>query len=152
MSTGPFLSVVGHSDGASVAVMPGDDLVADHGKVSLKVQVQCPNWIDVNRVQVFFNGRPNAEQNYTRATAPDLFGTGNEVVRFNASLDLNLDQDAHIIVATIGDEMTMQNVMGSRNGRRPPVAVSNPIFVDVDGNGFQHNSDLLDLPLPGLGD
>jgi hypothetical protein len=31
---------------------------------------------------------------------------------------------------------------------RSPIAVSNPIFVDVDGNGFQHNGDELGLPLP----
>ncbi|MDB4793318.1 hypothetical protein OAG75_01605 [bacterium] len=46
----------------------------------------------------------------------------------------------------------MENVMGGRYGRRAPMAVSNPIFVDVDGNGFQHNFDKLDLPLPGADD
>jgi len=28
------------------------------------------------------------------------------------------------------------------------VAVANPIFIDVDGNGFEPNGDLLDLPIP----
>jgi len=46
----------------------------------------------------------------------------------------------------------MENVMGGRYGRRAPIAVSNPIFVDVDGNGFQHNADELDLSLPGAED
>ncbi|MCH2596572.1 MAG: hypothetical protein MKZ95_12320 [Pirellulales bacterium] len=31
-----------------------------------------------------------------------------------------------------------------------PVAVSNPIFVDTQDNGFQANGDMLDLPLPVL--
>jgi hypothetical protein len=53
-----------------------------------------------------------------------------------------------VIVATIGEGMTMEKVMGRRYGSRPPIAVSNPIFVDVDGNGFQHNGDELGLQLP----
>lgn len=29
-----------------------------------------------------------------------------------------------------------------------PVAVANPIFVDIDGDGFEPNGDMLGLPLP----
>jgi hypothetical protein len=64
-------------------------------------------------------------------------------------LNLSLESDAHLIVATIGEGMTMERVMGRRFGNGPPVAVSNPIFVDVDGDGFQANGDDLGLPLPG---
>ena len=70
------------------------------------------------------------------------------VSKFDSSLSLTLEHDAHVIVATIGEGMTMEKVMGRRYGSRPPIAVSNPIFVDVDGNGFQHNGDELGLPLP----
>ena len=48
--------------------------------------------------------------------------------------------------------MTLERVMGQRFGTRPPIAVSNPIFVDVDGNGFQPNGDELGLPLPRTGE
>jgi len=72
-----------------------------------------------------------------------------DVRKFDASLKLSLEQDAHVIVAAIGEGMTMERVMGRRFGSRPPIAVSNPIFVDVDGNGFQPNGDELGLPLPG---
>ena len=116
--------------------------------MTLKVSVQCPNWLDVNRVQVFINGRPSEQHNYTRKNSPDLFGDLDAVRKFDSSLNLTLDHDAHVIVATIGEGMTMEKVMGRRYGRRPPIAVSNPIFVDVDGNGFQHNGDELGLPLP----
>ena len=30
----------------------------------------------------------------------------------------------------------------------PPLAYNNPIFVDVDGNGFKANGDLLGFDLP----
>lgn len=148
MSNGPFLSVSGVTEDCPDAAIPGDDLASKNGKVLLKVSVQCPNWLDVNRVQVFINGRPSEQHNYTRKNSQELFGDGDAVVKFDSSLNLTLDDDAHVIVATIGEEMTMENVMGQRYGRRAPIAVSNPIFVDVDGNGFQHNGDELGLPLP----
>jgi hypothetical protein len=148
MSTGPFLSVTGQSNSSPGLAIPGDSLVATDGKVTLKVTVQCPNWLDVNRVQVFINGQPSEKHNYTRRESPELFGKIDAVQKFDSSFDLSIDRDAHLIVATIGEGMTMEKVMGTRYGKRPPIAVSNPIFVDFDGNGFQHNSDELGLPLP----
>ena len=150
MSTGPFLSVSGASDSNEHSVMPGDDLRAENGKVTLKVRVQCPNWLDVNRVQVFINGRPDERHNYTRRNSPKLFGSLNDVQKFHATLNLGLSEDAHVIVAAIGEGLTMERVMGQRFGNRPPIAVCNPIYVDIDGNGFQPNGDELGLPLPGV--
>ena len=148
LSTGPFLSVVGQTSSTSTAVLPGDELSAVDKKVALKVSVQCPNWLDVNRVQVFINGRPSDEHNYTRKNSPEMFGALKDVRKFDSTIRLRLGQDAHLIVATIGEGMTMEKIMGTRYGRRPPIAVSNPIFVDVDGNGFQPNGDDLGLQLP----
>jgi hypothetical protein len=148
MSTGPFLSVSGSSGSSPDPAIPGDDLIAADGDVTLKVSVQCPNWMDVNRVQIFINGRPSEKHNYTRKLSPHLFRGFDAVFKFDSSLSLTLDRDAHVIVAAIGEGMTMERVMGQRFGRRPPIAVSNPIFVDVDGNGFQPNGDELGLPLP----
>ena len=149
MSTGPFLSVAADSDSSERPAIPGDDLRSDSGHVTLKVSVQCPNWLDVNRVQLFINGRPSPQHNYTRKVSPERFTTANDVRKFDSSIDVNLSHDAHLIVATIGEGMTMQKVMGKRYGTQPPIAVSNPIFVDVDGSGFQSNGDELGLPLPG---
>lgn len=148
MSTGPFLSVTGQSDSSPDLAIPGDTLAAPDGKVQLSVTVQCPNWLDVNRVQVFINGQPSDKHNYTRRESPELFGKLNAVQKFKSTFDLSIDRDAHLIVATIGEGMTMEKVMGRRYGKRPPIAVSNPIYVDFDGNGFQHNNDELGLPLP----
>lgn len=149
MSTGPFLSVTGQSGAKPDTALPGDSLAATDGKVTLKVTVQCPNWLDVNRVQVFVNGQPSKKHNYTRRESPKLFGKIDAVKKFDSSIDVLIDRDSHLIVATIGEGMTMEKVMGTRYGKRPPIAVSNPIFVDFDGNGFKHNEDDLGLPLPG---
>jgi hypothetical protein len=37
---------------------------------------------------------------------------------------------------------------GSPAAAHEPTAVTNPIYVDVDGDGFQANKDTLDHPLP----
>ncbi len=150
MSTGPYLSVKGVSKTHDKLALPGDDLIAKDGKASFQVSVQCPDWIDVNRVQVFINGRASKKHNYTRRTAPELFGDLESVQKFKATINVELEKDAHIIIATIGEGLTMEKIMGS--GKRAPIAVANPIFVDVDGKGFQHNHDDLGLPLPGADD
>jgi hypothetical protein len=148
MTTGPFMEVRlrAAEAGPHAAGIMGDDVVAPGGKAELHVRVQCPNWMDVNRVQVFVNGRPAEELNFTRRTHAGHFSDG--VVKFDERIPLALEQDAHVIVAAIGEGLDLKAVYGEQFGNRPPVAVSNPIFVDVDGEGFKPNGDLLGLPLP----
>ena len=144
MTTGPYLEVTASSGDATA--IAGDDLKATDNKVSLKVRVQCPNWFDINRVQVVINGRMSADHNFTRRTTAGKFDNG--VVKFDETIEVELEQDAHIIVATIGDGLKLGPVMGPDHGEDVPVALTNPIFVDVDGDGFTPNGDLLDLPFP----
>ena len=150
VSTGPFLEVgltaVGEKGSKKKTFIPGENMPLPMGKCELQVRVQCPNWLDVNRVQVFLNGRPEKTLNFTRRTTPERFQ--NDVVKFDATLSLELKEDTHVIVATIGEEGRVGRVMGPQWGMLPPTAVSNPIFVDVDGGGFKANGDLLDVPLP----
>jgi hypothetical protein len=149
MTTGPFLEVkltpAPENRQAEYAI-PGDLVAAPDGKCKLSIRVQCPNWFDVNRVQVFLNGRPEKSLNFTRRERGEFFR--NDVVKFEATMALELTTDAHIIVATIGEGMSIGRVMGPQWGSQPPCAVANPIFVDVDGNGFHANGDLLDVPIP----
>jgi hypothetical protein len=148
MTNGPFLEVkaVGARGGAEATVGPGDGLVDDDGGVSLRVRVQCPNWFDVDRVQVFVNGRADPALNVTRRERPEAFSR--DVVRFSQEIPVKLDRDAHLIVATIGEGSSLGTVMGPEHAADKPVAVANPIFVDVGGDGFTANGDLLGLPIP----
>lgn len=145
MTTGPFLEV-GITEGAEQTgrmAIAGDDINGNsHG---LYVRVQCPNWFDINRVQIFANGRALAGANFTRRTHPNLFHQ--DAVRFEHMFQLpKFDVDTHIIVATIGEGLQLGRVMGPEQGKLPPVAVSNPIFIDVDSNGFVPNGDDLGVP------
>jgi hypothetical protein len=149
MSSGPFLEVklrAGDSQGSEA--IPGEDLTARDGRATLKVRVQCPNWFDVDRVQVFLNGRPADQLNFTRRSSPDRFSGA--TVRFEQEIPLRLERDTHVIVAAIGEHSGLGAVMGPEHADDRPVAVSNPIFVDVDGGGFKPNGDPLgELPVKG---
>ncbi|MHC5543494.1 CehA/McbA family metallohydrolase, partial [Singulisphaera rosea] len=121
-------------------------LAISGGKASVRVRVQCPNWFDVDRVQVFVNGRAVESLNFTREKNSDRFST--EVVKFEQDIPFTLEKDAHVIVAAIGEHSKLGPVMGPDHEKDLPVAVSNPIFVDVDGGGFTPNKDTLDAKLP----
>jgi hypothetical protein len=142
MTTGPFLEVVLRPDGESAqAAGPGDSLAVPGGKARLRVRVQCPNWFDVDRVQVFINGHPDEQLNFTRKATPDRFASS--TVKFDQELTLMLKGDAHLIVAAIGEQSKLGPVMGPDHAADLPVAVSNPIYVDSDGGGFKACGDTL---------
>jgi len=148
MTNGPFLAVklAAAAGGTALAAGPGDEVADDDGAVSLDVRVQCPNWLDVDRVQVFVNGRPVPEANFTRRENGGLFSNG--VVKFAHAFPLRLERDAHVIVAAIGEGSKLGVVMGPEHAEDRPVAVTNPMFVDAGGDGFVANGDLLGLPIP----
>ena len=141
LSTGPFLEVE-TEDG----VIAGGETKAK-GSIELKVRVQCTDWIDIDRVQVLVNGRQIPELNFTRAKNAGMFKDG--VVKFDRTVKVPLKEDAHLIVVAYGENFNLKTGYGtSAQAGIKPCAYNNPIFVDVDGGGFQPNGDLLDYPLP----
>lgn len=146
MSNGPFLEVKLGAGGSANVASPGDDLAVAGGQATLKVRVQCPNWFDVDRVQVFLNGRPVETLNFTRQATSGRFSDA--IVKFDQEIPLHLERDTHVIVAAIGERSKLGPVMGPDHANDLPVAVSNPIFLDVDGGGFKPNHDSLgELPV-----
>ncbi|QDV75167.1 CehA/McbA family metallohydrolase [Botrimarina mediterranea] len=159
VSNGPFMSVTARSAAQDRRALPGDDLRTKDGKATLRIVVRCPNWMEINRVQLFINGRPDPEHNYTVRSHGDWFGRGTEV--FDREIEVELEEDAHLVVACCGEGRSIGPMYGvpegkTEWGRGMPVAVANPVFVDtngdVDGDGvvFEPNGDDLGLPLPRL--
>ncbi len=145
LSTGPFLEV--RTQNGKIA---GDDDRAI-GDIDLNVRVQCTDWMDIDRVQVLVNSRPDPKLNFTRATHPQMFKDG--VVKFEEKIHIPLQHDAHLIVVAIdedGDEKTCYGT--SSYAKIHPCAYNNPIYVDADGHGFTPNGDTLgfELPVGGL--
>ena len=143
LTTGPFLLV--STPGGD---RPGATVRAAGSSVTLKVSVQCTDWIDIDRVQVLVNGRAPAALNFTRATHPAFFKEG--VLKFEREIQVPLQEDAHLIVVACSEQTTLQTGYGSSSqSANRPLAYNNPLFVDVDGNGFQPNGDSLGFPHPG---
>jgi len=140
ITNGPFLEVT-TADG-----LPIGSHVISAGSIALKVRVQAPNWIEVNRVQILVNGRPRPEDNYTKATHPRMFRSG--TVRFDETLTVRLQEDAHLIVVATGEGADLKKGWGRNpQGAMQPIAYTNPIYVDIDGKGFQPNGDTLGHPI-----
>jgi len=140
ISNGPFLEVE-TADG-----LPIGSTVHAEGYVDLKIRVQAANWVDVNRVQVLVNGRQPEEYNFTGAGD---FHDG--VLRFEKTVRVKLQEDAHLIVAAVGEGADLSKGWGRNvQGQMIPAAYTNPIFVDVDRDGFEANGDTLGYDLPSV--
>ena len=141
LTTGPYLEVE-TGDG----ILAGGHARATN-EVELKVRVQCSSWLDIDRVQVLVNGKAEPSLNFTRKSHPKWFS--DKVVKFDRSITVPLDEDAHLIVVAYGENFTLRKGFGSSaQSSSKPCAYNNPIFVDLDGNGFTHNGDTLGYPLP----
>jgi hypothetical protein len=147
MSNAPFLEASFRESGSDAApVISGNDLNATSKKVSAAIKVQCANWFDIDTVMVLVNGRRTDSLTFTRDSHPDLFSK--DTVRFQHSLEVELKADAHLIVLTGHRTQLLGDVVGPMWGTQHPTALTNPVFVDVAGDGFTANKDTLDLPLP----
>jgi hypothetical protein len=118
VSNGPFVTTL-----AEGRAGPGDFLPANHGRVSLRVDVRAPPWMDVRRADVFVNGE--------RVASVPARGT-TDAVRIDWRTSLRIAKDSWIVVVARGDR-PMQRVMP--NTQAAPFAFTNPIFVDADGDG-----------------
>lgn len=141
LTSGPYLEVM-----AEDGTIAGGYTRAS-GSIKLKVKVQCTDWIDIDRVQVLVNGRQRPDLNFTRKSHPQWFQDG--VVKFDRTITVPLSEDSHLIVVAYGENFTLATGYGtSAQAKLKPCAYNNPIFVDVDGNGFQANGDTLGFDLP----
>ncbi len=140
ITNGPFLEVT------TLDGLPIGSTVISEGFVDLRVRVQTPNWLEVNRVQVLVNGRQPEQYDFRKAEIPGMFREG--TILFDETIRVALQQDAHLIVVAVGEGSTIERGWGlDPNGRMQPVAYTNPIFVDVDRDGFEANGDTLGHPL-----
>lgn len=148
MSTGPFLEASFQETGSlEPPVISGSDLTAASGRVTGRVRVQCPNWISVDFVAVLVNGRRRDDLTFTRDQQPELFGA--DSVQFDRTLNFQITEDSHLIAITGHRTALLGDVQGPEwAGRQHPAALTNPVFVDLQGDGFQANRDTLDFPLP----
>jgi hypothetical protein len=125
VTSGPALSAGILRPGDGAPSLPGDVVTDTDGQIALHVTVQAPDWIDVDEVVVVKNGVAGTP---IPIPAP-AEGETPPVMRFQDTLALSVDADAWFVVIARGDtrDRVMANVL--------PVAVTNPFYVDADGDG-----------------
>lgn len=150
MSAGPWIEVAARAGRTRVSL--GDTLVARGGKVALRVRVESAAWVPVPEVRVLVNGE--VAQRFDAGTRPRVRPVPSRpessggTLRFARTLRLRLERDAHVIVEAgvplpaAGTTPTSPEPLDTIQPGVVPVAVTNPVFVDVDGDGWRP---------PGLG-
>ena len=151
LSTGPYVEVTARAGKSRAGI--GEALPTANGKVTLAIRVTSPAWIPVDEVRVLVNGavveRFDASTKPRVRPVPSDFESSGKTMRFKSSRKLTLDGDAYVIVeagvAIPGDGApgpTAPEVMNQVVQGVVPYAATNPIFVDVGGDGYT---------APGLG-
>lgn len=139
MTNGPFLDV------SINGYRPGEE-IQSNGNLQMNIRVLTNNELEIDRVQLLINGKQDPQFNFTRASHPGLFNQ--YPLQFSHSFSLLLDKDAHVIVVATGNRIEPKEPLNKPLNEKPPVAISNPFFVDIDWDGFKPNKDTLGEPLP----
>ncbi|HEX7499788.1 MAG TPA: CehA/McbA family metallohydrolase [Polyangia bacterium] len=119
-TTGPFVRF--HAGKGDI----GDLVPAPGGKANLDIEVDAAPWISVSRVILYVSGKEAK-----RWPIPE----SQEVVRFRVRYEINLAGDGYAVVRVDGDKIMAPVVGDNRNFGVYPLALTNPIFFDVNGNG-----------------
>jgi hypothetical protein len=125
-STGPFLTL--EVEGAQI----GDTMHPHHpGQVTADVTVDAPAWMQVDEVQLFVDGTPFVTLPIVPGQRPLLA----------ASVTVPVAHDSWIVALASGKRPLPPDLVGeyghAGGQEMRPWAITNPIFIDADGDGWQ---------------
>lgn len=115
----------------------GDVFTAQKGRISVWLKVLSVPWVAVHEVRIIINGE--------RKIVFPLQNSKNSILKMEEEIILKLKQDSFIAVEVFGENSLYPVLQAANRGLRNatfPYALTNPVFVDVDGNGR------FDAPLP----
>ena len=143
-TTGPFirlsvLDTVGNAAGF------GGTLVPASSTVRLRIEVQAANWIPVEEVRVIANGFTTFT--FDATTSPQVSAPPaspysqslGKITRFEAEIPVTLAVDTYFIVeagAKLSPLPAPDALVNTIVPGMVPLGFTNPIFVDLAGNGF----------------
>jgi hypothetical protein len=119
-TTGPFVRLAAGGGGI------GDLVRAPGGHVTAEITVEAAPWISVDRMILYVNGRE-----VRRWRIPPAKGA----VRLHERVEVTTPTDGYFLVRVDGDKLMAPVVGDTRTFGVRPLALTNPIFLDVDGNG-----------------
>ncbi len=103
----------------------GEVADATSKKVQLSVKVQAPSWIKASKLIVIVGGKEMTPITLDSSTADPK----NPAVRYDNKIEVLPTKDTYVHVAVTGSGSL------SPVSRGTPFAMTNPIYLDVDGNG-----------------
>jgi len=136
VSTGPLIEFTVNNTS-----IPGDTIFIKESKLDVGIKVQSAPWVAVDEVRVIINGE--------RKIILPVKAPRERILKFHDRISLNLEYDSYIAIEVLGNEtlfpVVQRRLYDDGYERGPlPYALTNPIFVDVDGNGK------FDSPLPKI--
>lgn len=146
----------------------GETLALGAGKaMQLVVTIQTPRWYTVDKVEVFSNATsivtppgqlvetkpPVAFSQDVDMTEADLMPAvegGAEGARYvkTVTFDLQPGEDAYYVVLATGNKATSGDLRPIVGDAAKALAFTNPLFVDVDGGGWNPPLDAAKVPAP----
>ncbi len=136
VSTGPIIEFTVNNTST-----PGNTIIVEKRKLDVGIKVQSAPWVSVDEVRVIINGE--------RKIILPVKAPREQILKFQDRISLNIKYDSYIAIEVLGNETLFPVVQRrSKNDGYEcgplPYALTNPIFVDVDGNGR------FDSPLPKI--
>jgi hypothetical protein len=119
-TTGPFVRVTVGDAGI------GDLAPARGGHAVARVVVEAAPWISVDRVILYLDGKEERRWQVQPVTT---------AVRFDERVELSTPTDGYVVVRVDGDKLMAPVVGDTRTFGVRPLALTNPVFLDADGNG-----------------
>lgn len=111
---------------------PGELVRAKKGRVTVDLRVLGAPWLDVSEVRLVVNG--------VRREPLPMKGADGKTVKFRGRLRLELERDAWVAVEVRGRSSLYPVIQqrsddGLAESAAYPYALTNPVFVDADGDG-----------------
>jgi hypothetical protein len=122
-TTGPIVNLT--VNGGTI----GNLVPARGGKAQAEITVRAAPWISVERVTLYLNGREAKRWPVTTGPGP------RPVERFHETFDLQTPADGYVVVRVDGDKPLTPVVGDGKTFTAYPFALTNPVFLDVDGDG-----------------
>ena len=95
----------------------------------IQITVQAPSWIPVDWVDLYVDGKRTKRIKITET----------QVMRYQKTHRIKCAKDCFVVVMA-GSERTLAPVVSTWRDRKPkPIAMTNPIYLDVDGDGKYKN-------------
>lgn len=123
VTSGPFIDL--RVDGES----PGALVKTEQGTVGVELEVRAPAWIGVERAELFLDGKLAMQVD---ASSPEREVTSSPRARLRFVGGVPVAADGFLVVVVRGTT-SLGRVLPGTNV--VPVAFTNPVFIDADGDG-----------------